>query len=138
MNETNEGQADQAGQADQTGQVGQTNQDANVPQTLREKTKLPVSPYIIAASMAFGFSVMMFLMSLAYIQDLETLKSTPEAVWLFVCGVPTDNPIMLPILLLIGGGGVVTGIALLVINRFLRGRVPGLGQQGQQSEGKEE
>lgn len=135
MNETNEGQAGQVGQV---GQAGQTNQDANTLQTLREKTKLPVSPYIIAASMAFGFSAMMFLMSIAYIKDLETLKSTPEAVWLFVCGVPTDNPIILPILLLIGGGGVVIGIVLLVINRFLRGRVPRLGQQGQQSEGKEE
>lgn len=56
--------------------------------------------------------MMMLVFSTAYINDVQTLRAAPEAVWNFLCGTPTDNNITLPLLLTIaiacflGSGGL--------------------------------
>ncbi|NJN65789.1 MAG: hypothetical protein HC884_03280 [Chloroflexaceae bacterium] len=73
---------------------------------------------LILAAMLLGFGVTLLLLSMAYVRDLGTLRRAPEAVWLFICGVPTDDPLALPLLLLLGGGAVVGGVGVLVFNHY--------------------
>jgi hypothetical protein len=51
-------------------------------------------------------------MSMAYIEDLQLLREVPEAVWLFVCGVPTDNALVLPLLVGLGMLTLLLGVLL--------------------------
>jgi hypothetical protein len=56
--------------------------------------------------------VMLALFSTAYIKDLTTLQSVPNAIWDAICGRPNPDGIQLPLLLtfatvsLIGSAGV--------------------------------
>lgn len=71
--------------------------------------------------MLIGFGIMMVLISLSYLQDLQKLKQAPEAVWLFVCGVPTEDPATFPLLLASGVLSLVIAGALLLTD-YLRAR----------------
>lgn len=84
-----------------------------------KKEKLSILS-VITAILA-GFGVTMLLISGAYIRDLETLQSTPQAVWLFICGVPTEEPIIFPLLVTLGGGALLV-VALLVGVMLWRGQ----------------
>ena len=59
----------------------------------------------------FTVGVMLFIFSLAFLEDLETLSKAPELVWAFICGAPSDEgpalPLMLTLTTLALGGGVV-------------------------------
>lgn len=66
-------------------------------------------------------AVIMFLFSLAYLDDLNTLRSAPELVWSFVCGQPTENGVTLPLLLTISTLAVLTS-GVLAAGRWWLGR----------------
>lgn len=89
--------------------------------TTHTKSKEKLSIVSVIAAMLAGFGVTMLLISGAYIRDLETLQSTPQAVWLFICGVPTEEPIIFPLLVTTGGGALLVG-GLLVGFSLWRGR----------------
>jgi lysylphosphatidylglycerol synthetase-like protein (DUF2156 family) len=69
--------------------------------------------YPITSAMFLGFGTTLLIISMAYARDLATLARVPEAVWLFVCGVPTEDPMVLPLMIslsvvaLVVGGGLV-------------------------------
>lgn len=69
---------------------------------------------LLAIIMLFTVGVMLFLFSLALIEDLETLSRAPELVWAFICGAPSDEgpalPLMLTLTTLAIGGGIVVSI----------------------------
>ncbi len=71
----------------------------------------------IFAAMFLGFGVTLLGISAAYVQDLETLRKFPESVWLFVCGVPTEEPMVLPLLISLGVLALIGGAALVVIDK---------------------
>lgn len=71
----------------------------------------PWQPIIGAGTMGFG--AMLLLMAFLMAKDLETLRQAPETVWLFICGVPTSNGLILPLLLLFGLSSLVGGAVLL-------------------------
>lgn len=48
-------------------------------------------------SVTIGFVLLLF--SGLYVQDLEALKSAPETLWNFICGVPVEEDFVLPLLL---------------------------------------
>jgi len=55
---------------------------------------------IVAATM-LGFGITLLGISVAYIRDLETLRRIPESIWLFVCGTPTEDPMALPMMIIL-------------------------------------
>lgn len=58
--------------------------------------------YLMIAIIFFiVFGSLMLMFAFTFIKDLETLRSTPDAIWNFLCGTPTDNDISLPMLLTI-------------------------------------
>lgn len=69
---------------------------------------------LLAIIMLFTVGVMLFLFSLALLEDLQTLSKAPELVWAFICGAPSDEgpalPLMLTLTTLALGGGVVASI----------------------------
>lgn len=71
--------------------------------------RAPISWLAMGAALLFGFGGMLLLVSLAYVQDLAALQKTPEAVWLFICGTPTQDPLLFPLLIASGGGGAADG-----------------------------
>lgn len=73
----------------------------------------------IFSSMLFGFGATLLLISAAYVRDLETLQRVPEAIWLFVCGVPTSDPMTLPLMLGFSVVALIAGSVLIVGNRSM-------------------
>ncbi len=76
----------------------------------REGTQALLSVF---ASMSGGFGITLLVISLAYMRDLATLRQAPEAVWLFICGVPTDNPAISPLMLVLSVAGLLLAGVLM-------------------------
>lgn len=85
------------------------------------RTRRPLPMLSIVGAGVVSFGLMFLLMTTAYVQDLETLRTAPEKVWLFICGVPQESGTTLPLMLLIGGGATLVGAALLLTD-YLRKR----------------
>lgn len=78
----------------------------------RLKAMNPVFPIISTMLVGFGFT--MLLLSGAYVQDINLLRRVPEAVWQFVCGIPPDNEMVLPMLLAVSLVTLLIGIGLFL------------------------
>jgi hypothetical protein len=87
------------------------------PRTVRKHEPLP----IVAAGM-ISFGVTLLIMTVAYVRDLELLSQVPQSIWLFVCGVPTDNEMTLPFMVSIAVLGMLAGAGILVFYRVRRTR----------------
>lgn len=74
----------------------------------------------IAAAALLGFGLTLLAISAAYVRDLDTLRRVPEAIWLFVCGVPTDNALLLPLLIGFSTITVLVGVGLLFFGPMRR------------------
>jgi hypothetical protein len=48
------------------------------------------------------------------------LSQVPGAVWQFVCGVPTDNEAVLPLLIGFAGITLLVGVALVAVHVWRR------------------
>lgn len=72
--------------------------------------------------LSFGLTLLIF--TSLYQQDLSALQRLPEAIWLFVCGVPTEDPIALPLLQVISAiatiGSIATFLAPPLFKRFAK------------------
>lgn len=75
-----------------------------------------------AAAALVGFGATMLLMALFYTRDLALLAETPGAIWSFICGVPTDNPMVLPLLVALGALALLAGAGLAVLLWLRRGQ----------------
>lgn len=73
--------------------------------------------FSVVSAMLLGFGVMMLGMSFAYIQDLETLRRVPESVWLFICGVPSQDPTTLPMLIIFGILSLILAAVLIFVDK---------------------
>lgn len=79
---------------------------------------------IAIAILSFGLVMLVFC--LAYTRDLATLVNAPFAVWNALCGVPTDDPLNLAILLTTSLMAVVVSVGMLLANHFLVKRYRGM------------
>jgi hypothetical protein len=61
------------------------------------------------------------MFSMAYLDDLNTLRNAPGLVWSFVCGRPTENGVTLPLLLTVSILAVLTS-GVLMAGRWWLGR----------------
>jgi hypothetical protein len=77
-----------------------------------------ISPLVVIAAALVGFGITVLIMSSAYIRDLELLRQVPESIWLFVCGVPTDNDMTLPLLISSGVLTALVGVGIIVFHLF--------------------
>lgn len=68
--------------------------------------------------LSFGLTLLIF--TSLYQQDLSALQRLPEAIWLFVCGVPTEDPIALPLLQVISALATVGSLATFVVPPVLK------------------
>lgn len=44
------------------------------------------------------FGSFFLIFGLAYVEDLDTLRNVPNAIWNLVCGLPVENGVTLPLL----------------------------------------
>jgi hypothetical protein len=83
-----------------------------------------ITPQQLIAQIAIAFlittGVTLLAFSLAYIQDLETLRSVPGAVWDAICGRPTDNGLTLPLLLTSSTLSFLIAGGLFIWNRWFQ------------------
>lgn len=76
--------------------------DALPAQTNSQPTSLDASLiWLAAVALLLSFAVTMTVVILLYTHDLTTLSQLPEIVWSFLCGVPSENGIILPVLTLL-------------------------------------
>ncbi len=66
----------------------------------------------VAMALLISFGVTLFAFSLIYVRDLRTLQELPELVWAFVCGVPKDDQVTLPILVLLSAGSFAAALGV--------------------------
>jgi hypothetical protein len=73
----------------------------NVNQTSQQDDMIPQDVFVTQMVIVFliATGVTLFLFSVAYIRDLDTLRNVPDAIWDALCGRPTDDGITLPLLL---------------------------------------
>ncbi|GAB5491889.1 MAG: hypothetical protein Phog2KO_21040 [Phototrophicaceae bacterium] len=58
--------------------------------------------YILVAMIFFiVIGGIMLLFAVTFINDMQTLRNVPDALWNFICGTPIDNNVTLPLLLTI-------------------------------------
>jgi protein SCO1/2 len=72
----------------------------------------------MASALLLGFGAAMLLISLAFLQDLRTLSEIPGLVWAFVCGVPSEDGITLPLLVTLSLAAFAT-TAVLWLGRWV-------------------
>lgn len=65
--------------------------------------------------LAFGFVMLLFC--LAYARDISTLFNAPFVVWNALCGIPSADPLTMPILLMLSVLSLMAGVILLVLHR---------------------
>lgn len=80
----------------------------SVPQSSSE----PSLAWLASVALLLSFAVTMTVVILLYTHDLTTLSQLPGIVWSFLCGVPSENGIILPVLTLLtlatfGGAAVM-------------------------------
>jgi hypothetical protein len=63
------------------------------------------------------FGVMMLAFSSAYISDVETLRSVPNAIWDLACGKPSENGYELPLLMTFGTLSLLSGAVFFAWQR---------------------
>lgn len=53
-------------------------------------------------SMIAGFGLMFVLVAVAYTRDIASIMRTPTLIWQYVCGIPVNSSMTVPLLLSIG------------------------------------
>ncbi|NJK80810.1 MAG: hypothetical protein HC893_03245 [Chloroflexaceae bacterium] len=80
---------------------------------------VPVLPIVAGTLISFG--LIFLVMASAYVDDIEMIRSAPSAIWAFVCGIPSDDPIVLPLMLLIGMLTTLSGVGVALVAYLRRG-----------------
>lgn len=88
-------------------------------QTSKEYVDVPV---LVGLTLALSFGVTMLFFTLLYVKDLETFAQIPEQVWLFICGRPGEDGVILPLLVLLTAGAFIAATGVWGWGRLRRGR----------------
>ncbi|NDJ63178.1 MAG: hypothetical protein GYB67_18810 [Chloroflexi bacterium] len=56
---------------------------------------------LFAVVLLLTFGVTMLVFSLFYVRDIQVISELPGMVWAFICGRPSEDGIVLPVLVLI-------------------------------------
>ena len=56
----------------------------------------------IITSMIAGFGLMFVLVAVAYARDIASIMRTPTLIWQYVCGIPVNSSMTVPLLTSIG------------------------------------
>ena len=67
----------------------------------------------IGAASIIGFGVMFWLFAVAYSGDIASFARAPQQIGQFVCGIPSQNSLTVPLLLSIGTIAVISGSGAL-------------------------
>jgi hypothetical protein len=67
----------------------------------------------IGAASIIGFGVMFWIFAVAYSGDIASISQAPQQIWQFVCGIPPQNSMTVPLLLSIGTLAIMTGCGAL-------------------------
>jgi hypothetical protein len=67
----------------------------------------------IGAASIIGFGVMFWIFAIAYSGDVASVMQAPQQIWQFVCGIPSQNSLTIPLLLSIGTVAIVAGCGTL-------------------------
>ena len=78
--------------------------------------------FSLAAMFAIIVGIILFIFSLAYVDDIETLKNAPDLIWAFVCGRPNDANIVVPLVMTLSVLSLVTSAILFAFSRYLKHR----------------
>jgi len=87
---------------------------------LSNQTSAPAEPrsqsmslgMLLAVVGLLSFGVTMLGFSLIYVRDLQTLRQVPDMIWAFICGVPSENGVVLPLLILMSTLSIFVAAAL--------------------------
>lgn len=74
------------------------------------------APLLIAVGL-ISFGATMLLLGVFYSQDLAVLRAAPEMLWMAICGVPQDNGIAMPIILVLSEIATLIGLGMIVLPR---------------------
>jgi hypothetical protein len=78
--------------------------------------------YLLGISLSLSFGVTMLFFTALYVKDLQTLAQLPELVWYFICGRPSDDGVVLPMLVLLTTAAFMIAGGLWGVRRLRRGR----------------
>lgn len=67
----------------------------------------------IGAASIIGFGMMFWVIAVAYSGDIASIAQTPQQIWQFVCGIPSQSSLTVPLLLSIGTVAMVAGCGTL-------------------------
>ncbi|NJL05175.1 MAG: hypothetical protein HC911_09790 [Chloroflexaceae bacterium] len=74
-------------------------------------------PYVgIAGALLVSFGFTFIAMAAAYIEDIAALASAPADLWAAICGIPVENSLTFPLLLLAGSVTMLVGMAILMVD----------------------
>ncbi len=74
-------------------------------------------PYVgIAGALLVSFGFTFIVMAAAYVEDIAALASAPADLWAAICGIPVQNSLTFPLLLLTGSIIMLAGMAILMID----------------------
>jgi hypothetical protein len=67
----------------------------------------------IGAASIISFGLIFWLFAIAYSGDVASVLQAPQQIWQFVCGIPSQNSLTVPVLLSIGTIAVISGSGAL-------------------------
>ncbi len=80
-------------------------------------------PYItVVGSLMVSFGFTFVVMAAAYVEDVAALASAPADLWAAICGVPVENSLTFPLLLLAGALVMLAGMGMLLLDWWRAGR----------------
>lgn len=80
-------------------------------------------PYVtVFGSLMVSFGFTFVVMAAAYVGDIAALASAPADLWAAICGIPVENPLTFPLLLLTGALVMLGGMAVLLVDWWRAGR----------------
>ena len=67
----------------------------------------------IGAAGIIGFGVIFWVFAISYSGDITNIAQAPQQIWQFVCGIPPQNSMTVPLLLSIGTIAMLSGSGAL-------------------------
>jgi len=75
-----------------------------------------------ALGLALSFGITLSLFTLMYLRDLSVLPQLPGIVWAFLCGVPSTDGVVLPLLVLTALASFLAAAVIAIGWRIARRR----------------
>ncbi|MEM6280865.1 MAG: hypothetical protein AAF787_01625 [Chloroflexota bacterium] len=79
--------------------------------------------YQLISVMLLAMAATLGIFSAAYIRDLETLRTVPDAIWDAICGRPDPDSLTLPLLLTFATMCLLGGVGVYIYRRVRLARI---------------